>query len=120
MERSERIKEKVLFLLDAINFEDYESAKECLNYDFRFQEFLLTFNNSQKFLDRMKRLQTKFKIKKIFADDQHVCVFYDLKIHPDNVMSGCGLFEFDNEKIVSLRQFTDPIKEVTFSEDGTS
>lgn len=64
MERSEILKEKVLFLLDAINCKDFESVRECLEDNFRFQEFLFSNTGSQLYLERLEKMDMKFKVKK--------------------------------------------------------
>lgn len=118
MNRSEILKEKVLFLLDAINCEDFESARECLEDNFRFQEFLFSYTGSQLYLERIEKMDMKFKIRKIFADEENVCVVYDMTINSNNEMAGCGLYGFNNKKIVSLELFSDHFPIRVFSKNG--
>lgn len=119
MNKSEKTKESVLFLLDAINCEDYESALECLDYNFKFQEFLLSYSGSELYLERMRKLKTKFKITRIFADEQNVCVLSNMKNQFADLRIGCGLYQLKAGKIISLHQFSDPITHFKLFENGS-
>jgi hypothetical protein len=55
----------------------------------------------------MEQIRLKFKIKKVFVDDDDVCLLYDLSTGPITFF-GCGRYHAEQGKISSLRVVFDP------------
>jgi hypothetical protein len=55
----------------------------------------------------MERMKLKYGIKKIFADENDVCLFYDLSMG-GLTLFGCGWYHVQNGKINSLKVVFDP------------
>lgn len=118
MKKTEILKERVLFLLDAINVEDYKSARECLHNDFEYREFLFTYNGADGFINKMKTSRMKFSIQKVFADEQNVCVFYNIEVNSENEIFGCGLYGFENDRLKFLYLLSNHVPAQIPSLDG--
>jgi hypothetical protein len=46
----------------------------------------------------MERMRLKYDIKKVFADERDVCLFYHLKISGKTIF-GCGWYRWRMEKL---------------------
>lgn len=120
MNYSEDLEEKVLYLLDAINNKDFEAARECLHPEFIFDEFLQSTRGADPYLKKINKTDITFSIEKIYSDADTVCAVFTICNFGNHNIKGCGLYGFSNDKIASMKLFTDHIPKPIFSEDGDS
>ena len=71
-------------------------------------------NSADAYFKDMERLRSQYKIKvvlydvkKVFLDDDDVCVFFDFNIG-SVILFGCGWFHVEDSKISSIRVIFDP------------
>jgi hypothetical protein len=100
-------KDIVLFLLDAINKEDFKKARTFVTADFKFNGVLGSRDGADAYFKDMEQLKFKYDIKKTFSDGKDACVFYDV------IMSGkkifcCAWYHLRGDQISSLRVVFDP------------
>lgn len=108
MKGSEESKEKVLFFLDALNNEDYEAAKECLDPDFKFRGPVEKIDGAVAYLKQAEKTKFKYSIEKVFAHKDEVSVIYDIEMGYKDEITTCGVYSFKNGKINSLKVLYDP------------
>jgi len=100
-------KELVLKCVNAINNLDFSTARKCLHDNFTFEGVLGTRNGGDVYIEDMKKMQLKYNVKKTFADENDVCLLYDLTMS-GLVIYGCGWYKVENDKIISLKVVFDP------------
>ena len=108
MKRLQNLKEMALFLLDAINNEDYKNAKKCLHSAFVYKDPFIKTTGAETFLEVMKKRNLKYQLLKVFATDQDVCLVYNLLDGMDQVVTASGIYHFKDDKIESLEMVYDP------------
>jgi hypothetical protein len=64
-------------------------------------------NVADAYFKDMERMRLKYDAKKVFADGNDVCLFYDLAISGLTIF-GCAWYQVANGKIRSLRVVFDP------------
>lgn len=55
----------------------------------------------------MKKMKLKYDIKKTFADNDDVCLFYEIAMG-DVTIFACGWYHVENNKISSFKVIFDP------------
>lgn len=100
-------REVVLSCVKAINEQDFKIARTFVSDDMQFIGVLGSRNGAQAYFDDMEKMKLKYDIKKVFADGEDVCLFYDLQISGKTI-SGCGWYHVEDEKITSLKVIFDP------------
>lgn len=108
MKNSQSIKEKALFLLDAINNEDFKNARECLHPDFTYKDPLTQTTGRENFISTMEKRNLKYILKKKFIKDQEVCLMYHLIDHNEKEITAFGIHKFQDDKVKSLEVVFDP------------
>ena len=108
MEITNKSKELVLSFLEALNEEDFEKAKECLNNDFIFRGPMGERNGAGEYIEDMKKMKFKYKIEKAFSLGEDVCIIYEIDMSGKAKIPTSGLYHLDNGKISSLKVFFDP------------
>ncbi len=108
METEKKSKEIVLSFLEALNKEDFKKAKECLNKDFTFRGPMGERNGAAEYVEDMKKMKFKYEIDKAFADDEDVCIIYEIDMSGKAKIPTSGLYHLNNGKISSLNVFFDP------------
>ncbi len=58
------------------------------------------------FID-MERMRLKYDVKKVFVDENDVCLFYDLTISGTTIF-GCAWYQVQGGRIHSLKVIFDP------------
>jgi limonene-1,2-epoxide hydrolase len=103
-------KEIVLSFLDALNSRDLKSAGNYVAEDVSFfAPDGAPVRGAQAYFNGWKPLGLRYEIKKTFADDNDVCVLYDITFSkPVVTLLACGLYSVDNGKISSIRVIFDP------------
>src|SRR5689334_2232976 len=100
-------KEVVLTFLDALNNEDFETARHFLSNDMVFNGVLGHREGGDTYVDDMKKMKFKYKILKAFAEADDVCVLYDIDMG-DKTIYTAGWHKVRDNKIKSLRVVFDP------------
>jgi len=92
----------VLACIDALNREDFQRARDYINDDFAFVGVLGSRNGAEAYFQDMERMRIKYSIQKVFADEQDVCLLYDVTLSGKTVF-GCAWYHVEAGKIRSLR-----------------
>jgi len=101
-------KEVVLNFINALNEEDFETARACLSEDMVFDGVLGHRDSAEVYISDMKKMKFKYKIKKAFEDDTDVCLLYDIDMGGKNTLFTCGWYQIKDNKIKSLKVVFDP------------
>ena len=108
METSKRSKDAVLSFLRALNKEDFNEAKDYLNKDFKFQGPMGERNGADIYIEDMEKMKFKYIIDKAFAEEEDVCVIYEIDMSGKAKIATCGLYHLDHGRISSLKVLFDP------------
>jgi limonene-1,2-epoxide hydrolase len=105
--RVSQSKEIVLTFLDALNNEDFKTVRHSLSDDMIFNGVLGHREGADTYVEDMKKLKFKYKILKAFADEDDVCVLYDIDMSGETIYTA-GWYKVRDNKIKSLRVVFDP------------
>lgn len=97
----------VLSFIRALNSEDFKAAREYVNDDLKFIGVMGSRDSANVYLSDMAKMKFKYDIKKVFADDGDVCVFYDIDMGNVTAFT-CGWYHLVNGKIATIRVLFDP------------
>ncbi|MCW3091193.1 MAG: nuclear transport factor 2 family protein [Ferruginibacter sp.] len=100
-------KDVVLAFVQAINDEDFKTAKIYASESMSFMGVLGSRNGSDAYFDDMKKMLLKYDILKVFTDDEDVCLLYNLTMG-SVIVYGCGWYKVEDGKVASLRVVFDP------------
>ncbi|MEP6556572.1 MAG: nuclear transport factor 2 family protein [Ferruginibacter sp.] len=100
-------KEVVLTFINALNEEDFETARNCLNDDMVFDGVLGHRDGADTYIKDMKKMKFKYKIKKTFENGNDVCLLYNIDMGGKKIFT-CGWYEIKANKIKSLTVVFDP------------
>jgi len=100
-------KEIVLACVNAINREDFNTARAYVSDQLSFKGVLGSRDGADAYFADMDRLKLKYDIKKAFADDNDVCLLYDLNISGKRLFC-CGWYHVTDGKIEFLKVIFDP------------
>lgn len=100
-------KEVVLAFIDALNKEDFTAAGNYLTDDMTFKGVLGSRDGAHAYMKDMQQMKLKYDVKKVIAEDNDVCLFYDLAMSGTNIF-GCGWYHVKDGKINSLNVLFDP------------
>ncbi|AIF84061.1 SnoaL-like domain [Candidatus Nitrososphaera evergladensis SR1] len=104
-------KQVVMSFVEALGNQDYKSARSYASDNMSFLGPLASHDSADAYFKDMERLRLpKFEIKKVVADGNDVCLFYDLNVGtPPVAVFVCGWYHVNDEgKISSLRVVFDP------------
>lgn len=93
--------------INALNEEDFETARDCVTDDLTFTGVMGVRNGADAYFNDMKRMKLKYKIRKIFADDNDVCLWYDIVMESKPILS-CGWYQLEEGRIKSFQVVFDP------------
>jgi limonene-1,2-epoxide hydrolase len=99
--------ETVLSFIDALNREDFKTARNYLSDDMKFIGVLGTRDNADAYIADMGKMKFKYNIQKVFSDENDVCLFYDITMSGLKIFS-CGWYKLENNKIKSFKVIFDP------------
>lgn len=95
-------KEIVPVFINALNEEDFETAKSCLSDDFVFDGVLGHRDGAESYMNDMTKMKFKYEIQKAFQDGNDVCLLYDINMSGKTIFT-CGWYRLQNQKIKSLK-----------------
>jgi len=93
--------------INALNNEDFDAARRQLADNMTFEGVMGKRNGADIYMEDMSKMKFKYKIKKMFADDNEVSVWYDIKIG-DKLIFASGWYQLEDEKIKNFRVLFDP------------
>lgn len=99
--------ELVLDFIQAMNAEDFDAARGFTSSDLKFIGVMGSRNGADAYFNDMKHMKFKYDIKKALADDDDVCLFYDINMGDVTVFS-CGWYHVKSGKIDTIRVLFDP------------
>jgi len=103
----EDAKEVVISFLKALNSEDFKAARIFADDNIKFIGVLGSRDGAEAYFKDMEKMKLKYDVKKIFVDNNDVCVFYDINMSGKNIFS-CGWYHVDNGKINWFKVLFDP------------
>jgi limonene-1,2-epoxide hydrolase len=104
---SKSSKEVVFAFVDALNREDFQTARNCVADDMKFVGVLGSRDGGDAYFRDMKHMKLKYDVKKAFADGDDVCLFYDVTMAGVTVLCA-GWYQLSGGKIHSFRVIFDP------------
>jgi hypothetical protein len=100
-------KEIVLSCVNAINAENFKTARTYAADDMKFDGVLGSRNGAEAYFKDMEQMRLKYEIKKVFVDGDDVCLLYDLGMSGLNLFC-VGWYHVKDGKINSLKVVFDP------------
>jgi hypothetical protein len=100
-------REVVLACVKAVYEEDFKLARQYVSDDLSFVGVLGSRQGADAYFNDMERMRLKYDVKKVFAEGQDVCLFYDLAISGTTIF-GCAWYQVEDERIRSLKVIFDP------------
>ncbi len=97
----------VLTFINALNDEDFTTAGKQLAPGMKFDGVMGSRDSADAYINDMKHMKFKYQVKKVFADNDDVCLFYDINMGNATIFS-CGWYHLVNDKINSLKVVFDP------------
>lgn len=104
----------VISYLAALSNQDFKTARSYLKDGMSFQAPIASYNSADEYFKGNEMLRSRYGIekvvydvKKIFADGDDACAFFDFSVGPVTTFA-CGWFRIDNGKISSIRVVFDP------------
>src|SRR5258708_23305370 len=108
-------KEVVVGVGKALNDESFQIARRYVSDDMKYVGPFGSRDGAEAYLQEIERLRLKFYIQKIFADDNNVCVLYDITVSGITLFA-CGLCQVNAARVNSLRGTFDPRPLLALSE----
>ncbi|MBB4106913.1 nuclear transport factor 2 family protein [Pedobacter zeae] len=93
--------------LSALNAEDFDLARQQLHDDLHFKGVMGERSGADVYIEDMKKMKFKYDVKKVFADGEEVCLWYDINMGPKTIFA-CGWYKLRDEKIQSFQVIFDP------------
>jgi hypothetical protein len=100
-------RETVLALVDALNAEKFDEARQLVQDDMRFAGALGTRDGAEAYFNDMRNMKLKYAVEKTFAEGEDVCLVYELRIAEKQIPC-VGLYHVRDGKVDSLRAIFDP------------
>jgi hypothetical protein len=97
----------VLGFINALNAENFEKARTLVSEDLKFIGVMGTRDGAEAYFKDMEKMKLKYRIKKVFADDNDVCLFYDIDISGKTIFAS-GWYQTENGRIKSFQVVFDP------------
>ncbi len=97
----------VLSYVDALNKEDFDLARSYVNDDFTFNGVLGSRHGADNYFADMRKMKFKYVVKKVFAEESDVCLFYDITIAGASIFAS-GWYRLKDHKLRSLTVIFDP------------
>ena len=104
---SNEAQQVVLNLGTAINDGRFQTARLYVADDMKYEGPFGTRVGAEAYLEEIERLRLKFHIQRIFANQEDVCVLYNIDTAGITVFA-CGWFQIKDGKVASLKVTFDP------------
>jgi SnoaL-like protein len=96
-----------LSFIDALNKEDFKTARNFLADDMKFIGVLGTREGADVYIADMEKMKLKYDIQKTFSDNNDVCLFYNINMSGLKIFS-CGWYTVEDNKIKLFKVIFDP------------
>jgi len=93
--------------LNALNDEDFDTARTFLNNDMKFIGVMGTRDSADTYIADMARMKFKYNIQKLFEDGNDVSVFYDINMGGPTIFCS-GWYQLSDGRISTLKVIFDP------------
>ena len=101
-------KETVMSYIRALDGQDYDGALKYLHDRVRIRGPAgETFGKPLDFIEMLRKYHGRYDVKKVFSDEDDVCVLYDLKTTGPTVFMS-SWYQVRDGKIVSIQTVFDP------------
>lgn len=100
-------KATVLSFIDNLNNENFDAAGQLITDDMSFKGVLGTREGAEAYMQDMRKMKMKYDIKKVFADGDDVCLFYDIAQGSVTFFSA-GWYKVVGDQIKSFQVIFDP------------
>lgn len=97
----------VLDFINALNTGNFEMARAQLHDDMTFKGVMGERNGADIYIEDMKKMKFKYEVKKVFLNDEDVCLWYDINMGKSTIYA-CGWYQLADEKIKSFQVIFDP------------
>lgn len=104
---NQKAKNVVLTFIDALNREDFNTAKNCLSEDMTFEGVLGTRSGADIYIEDMKKMKFKYEVKKAVADEADVALLYNIDMGGTFILTA-GWYAVSNGKITGIKVIFDP------------
>jgi limonene-1,2-epoxide hydrolase len=101
-------KQIVIRFINALNNEDFESAKDYADDAMKFDGVLGSRDSAAAYFADMERMKFEYDVKKVFADGNDVCLLYDINMGGGTTIFTLGWYKVKDSKICSLKVVFDP------------
>ncbi|PST83579.1 nuclear transport factor 2 family protein [Pedobacter yulinensis] len=102
-----RARAVVLALIQAINSEEFERGRSYADDNMTFEGPMARRSGADAYFKDMEQMKLKYDIRKVFAEGDDVCLFYDLEMDGKTIF-GTGWYRVEGGKVTSLRVVFDP------------
>ncbi len=99
-------KEIVTSFVEALNNEDFKTARNYVSDDMVFAGVLASRNGADKYFKDIEKMKMKYEIKKVL-DGNDVCILSDVSMQSVSMFT-CSWYKVKNGKINSLKVVFDP------------
>ena len=93
--------------IEAMNKEDFKTARTYTTDDLSFVGVMGSRNGAEAYFKDMEHMKLKYDVKKIFENENDVCLLYDIDMSGKTIFS-CGWYQLENGKIKTIRVIFDP------------
>lgn len=100
-------KETILAFIQALNKEDFKTARTYAQPDMKFIGVLGTRDGADAYFADMEKMKFKYRIEKAVGDDTDVLLWYDIDMGKQTI-TACGWYQLTNGKIAEFRVLFDP------------
>jgi limonene-1,2-epoxide hydrolase len=97
----------VTAFLEALNHEDFKTARQYVSDDMKFEGVMGSRNGAEAYFKDMAHMKFKYTIKHLFTDGDDVSVFYDIDMGGHIIFSS-GWYKVSNGKINWIKVLFDP------------
>ena len=100
-------RDAVMSFINALNAQDYETARKYTQDDMQFVGVLGERDGAEAYFKDMKKMRLQYEIRKIFVDEDDVCLLYDIDMSGKKIFT-CGWYHVEEGKINSIHVIFDP------------
>jgi limonene-1,2-epoxide hydrolase len=100
-------KETVMSFIKALNADDFKAARVYVHDDMKFEGVMGSRNGAAAYFADMEKMRLKYDIKKVFADEDEVCLLYNIQMSGQTIFC-CGWYQVEDGRIASFRVVFDP------------
>ena len=100
-------KEVVMSFIQALNDNDFESARSHVDDALIFQGVMGSRHGADEYFRDMQKMKLKYAVQKVFEEGDDVCLWYDISMAGEQIFSA-GWYKVEDGRIVSFKVVFDP------------